>query len=293
MSSKKTSKSTTTNSLPSWLTSPYQAATAQATQLSQQPAIGSDTQAVLDRTLADSATGSTAANAGLGTLSNMASGNFGSFADSLLKSANGDYLTADSNPYIKGVADQGADAAMSRINAQFGASGRSNGSGLYAQLFSKGISDAANNVYAQNYENERNRQQAAAGGLLNTQLAASGQIPALTSAMLASDQAGLSAGNYQDNAEMERLRQYTSLLTALSAPFAIQDNKTVTKSSGLGSALGTIASLGSAIAAPFTGGASLLGGAAGAASPILGGGFSGAISGLATGALPSWLGKAA
>jgi predicted ABC-type sugar transport system permease subunit len=79
--------------------------------------------------------------------------------------------------------------------------------------------------------------------------------------MFGADQAGLSAGNYQDTAEMEKLRQYTAILSGLSAPFAIQNSKTVEKTGGLGSTIGTLASLGSAIAAPFTGGASLLGGA--------------------------------
>lgn len=295
MGSKSTTKqkSTTTNTLPDWLKNPYMQATQNAATAAAQPAIGQNTQAVLDRVFQDSALGSSVANQGLSTLGNMSQGNFGPYADSLIKAANGDYLTADSNPYIKGVANQGADAAQARINAQFGSAGRSNGSGLYAQLFGQGIADAANSVYFQNYENERNRQQAAAGGLLNTQLSASSQIPGLTSAMLQSNQAGLSAGNYQDNAEMERLRQYTSLLSGLSAPFGVQNmnSKTEQKTGGLGSVLGTVASLGGALAAPFTGGASLLGSAAGAASPILGGGFNSALSGMATGALPSWLGK--
>jgi len=391
LGSKKTTTSKTVNSLPDWLTSPYQAATAQASALSQRPAISSGTQTVLDRTMADSATGSALATTGSNLMTQFANGNFGANADALTGAANGDFLasnpfaqngrptavssalngfaqdggldagyindsllnktaagdflTAGSNPYIKGVADQGADAAMARINAQFGASGRSNGSGLYAQLFGQGISDAANSVYAQNYANERQlqqaaqntllganqssrenalarqygasgsifgaenasaenaaqrqasaydaerqRQQAAAGGLLNTQLSASSQIPSLISSMISSNQAGLSAGSYQDNAEMERLRQRTAILSALAAPYAITDSKTKEKSGGLGSVIGSIAQAAGAIAAPFTGGASLLGSAGAAAGPIMGGGFSGALSGMATGALPSWLG---
>lgn len=355
MSSKKTTKtnSRTVNSLPDWLTSPYQQATAQATALSQQPAIGSGTQAVLDRVKTDSATGSALANAGSNLMSQFANGNFGSNADALTGAASGEYLrsnpftanggldtgyidesllndtasgkylTADSNPYIKGVADRGADAAMARINAQFGASGRSNGSGLYAQLFSQGISDAANDVYASNYANERQlqqqaqntllganqttrenalsrqlsaydaerqRQQAAAGGLLNTQLSASSQIPSLISSMIASNQAGLSAGNYEDTAGMEKLRQYTSILSALAAPYAITDSKSksVEKSGGLGSVLGSIAQLGGALGSAFTGGANLFGGGA---SPIMGGGFNSALSGMASGALPDFMPK--
>ena len=296
MGSKKTTKSKSTNTLPDWLKNPYMQATQSATAAAAQPAIGQNTQAVLDRVFQDSGFGSQVANQGLSTLGNMSQGNFGPYADSLVKAANGDYLTADSNPYIKGVANQGADAAQARINAQFGSAGRSNGSGLYAQLFGQGIADAANSVYFQNYENERNRQQAAAGGLLNTQLSASSQIPSLTSAMLQSNQAGLSAGNYQDNAEMERLRQYTSLLSSLSAPFGMNSSKTVEKSGGLGATLGSIAQIAGAVAAPFTGGASLgigsaLGGAmGGGSSPIMGGGFNSALSGMVTGNLPSWLG---
>lgn len=349
MSSKKTTTSSSQNSLPSWLTSPYQAATTQATTLAAQPAIGAGTQGVLDQTLKDSASGSASANAGLGTVSNLAQGNFGDTAltqaangdfvksnpfaqnggldtgyidQSLLnKTASGDFLTADSNPYIRGVADQGADAAQARINAQFGAAGRTNGSGLYAQLFGKGIADASNSVYAQNYanerqlqqgaqtnllgaeqtahesalgrqssayESERQRQQAAAGGLVNTQLSASSQIPSLISSALASDQAGLSAGNYQDNADMERLRQYTTLLSSLAQPFGQQNSSQTQTTSGLGSTIGSIAQLAGAVAAPFTGGASL--GIGGAVNSAINGGGGGSIIQPWSGAnLPSWL----
>jgi len=142
------------------------------------------------------------------------------------------------------------------------------------------------------YEAERQRQQAAAGGLLNTQMSATTSIPALIAAGAGANQAGLAAGQYQDNAEMEKLRQYTSILSGLSQPFAMQDSqsKSVEKTGGLGSVIGSIAQLGGAIAAPFTGGmSSILGGMASGASPIMGGAL--AASGLGSGALPSWLGK--
>ncbi|RYE77295.1 MAG: hypothetical protein EOO80_11095 [Oxalobacteraceae bacterium] len=119
--------------------------------------------------------------------------------------ANGDYLTADSNPYIQGVAQKGADAAQAAINAQFGAAGRSNGSGLYAQLFGQGISDATNSVYAQNYANERQLQQSAQNTLL------SGQQTARESALARQYGADSSVfGAENSAAEAARQRQLTA-----------------------------------------------------------------------------------
>ena len=289
--------------------------------------------------------------------------------------ASGKYLTADSNPYIRGVAQQGADSAQSAINSQFGAAGRSNGSGLYAQLFGQGISDATNSVYAQNYANERQlqqgaqntllstnqsareaalarqygassnvfgaensanenaagrqygastnifgaqnsanenaanrqygastnifgaqnssaenaasrqasayeaerqRQQAAAGGLLNTQLSASSQLPSLLSAIASGNNQALAAGQYEDNADLSRQQQYISLLSQLAAPYGMSSgtsNGTQTeKTGGLGTTLGTIAQLGGAAASLYGGGGlSGLAGLGGATSSALGG----------------------
>lgn len=264
MSSKKTTttQQKTTNSLPDWLTSPYQAAVQQAGQLNQQPALSSGTKAVIDRLQGNAAQAGADNDNSIGALSLMAQGNFGNNA--LTQSANGDFLTADSNPYIRGVAQQGADAAQARINAQFGSAGRSNGSGLYAQNFAQGISDATNNVYAQNYANERQLQQIAAGGLLDRQFQAAGLIPQLNASTLNADQAALQAGAFGDTADMNQLQQYTGILSGLAAPFGQQESngKQTQSTSGLGSVIGSIAQLGGA-AAGLLGGGGLLSGLGG------------------------------
>lgn len=349
MSSKKTTKQHTENSLPAWLTSPYQQATQAATDLyKNQPGIGTGTQSSLDQIVANAGAGRTAATGALGSLSSLAAGNFGqpaltgaangdflgarsgstaldAFNDNgaldlgyindnqLQRTAAGDFLTPDSNPFIKSVADRAADTAQARINAQFGAAGRSNGSGLYAQLFSQGIGDAANSVYASNYENERQRQlaaqgqlltseqaareaalgrqygaagaqfgadtsafeaerqrqQQAAGGLINTQLQSASQIPSILQAMMNGDISAFTANQYQDNAPYNNLAKYTGLLSTLAAPFGISDSKTTEKTGGLGSTIGTLAQAGGALASmasgnPFAG----LFGAAGGAGGI-------------------------
>lgn len=215
MSSKKTTTTKTTNSLPSWLTSPYQSAVSNAQNLASQPAISSSTQGAINNTMANAQNISNIGNNAIGSLSNLANGNFGPGTEALTgaasgdflnsnpwtqtgkpigvstalngfqqnggldtgyidqsllnKTANGDFLTADSNPYISGIAKKSMDDAQARINAQFGAAGRSNGSGLYAQLFGEGLADASNSVYAANYANERQLQQQAQGTLLGAQ----------------------------------------------------------------------------------------------------------------------------
>jgi len=284
MSSKTTSKtnqqSSQVNSLPNWLTAPYQAALGQAQQTMTRPAIGANTQQALNNLTNGVAAGTGAIQGAMGSLSGMAQGNFGTTA--LTKAANGDYLnpsvsgalsgfaangggtqtsgaldayrnggqptavsgalsqflnggspqamstalngfaangggsalpaslaqfaengrldtsyiadimggyrpdadtsylsnsglnrtaageylSPDSNPFIKSIADRSASAAQARINSQFGSAGRSNGSGLYAKLFGEGIANASNDVYANNFATERQLQQQAQGTLL-------------------------------------------------------------------------------------------------------------------------------
>lgn len=393
MGSKKTTKTSTQNTLPDWLTNPYQQATTNAQQLAQQPAISQQTQGAISNAFTNAGTIANGANAASGMLGNLAAGNFGANSGALTgaangqflasnpfanggqpinvsgqlnstaangmptavsgalsgmatnnalnldylgnsrlnATANGDFLTADSNPYIRGVAQQGADEAMARANAQFGAAGRSNGSGLYAQNFAKSIADATNGVYAQNYANERQlqqgaqgtllsaeqqareaalarqygaqgsifgaenasaenaanrqygansaifgaqnsaqenaasraaqayeaeraRQQSAAGGLIQTQLSASSQLPSIWNSLLNGNSAALSAGSYGDGAGLNQANQYAGILSQLSNPFG-QRNETQTQTqSGLGSILGSLAQLGGAAGSLFSGG---------------------------------------
>jgi len=81
----------------------------------------------------------------------------------------GQYLTADSNPYISGVADQAAQRVAEQYNkgyipqslSAFAGSGRY-GSGLFQQTLAdtqsqmnQDIANASNQLYYQNYVNER------------------------------------------------------------------------------------------------------------------------------------------
>ena len=249
----------------------------------------------------------------------------------LNQSANGNFLTPDSNPFIKSVANQAADAAQARINAQFGSAGRSNGSGLYAQLFGQGITNATDQVYAQNYENERQRQiaaqntllnsqqaareaalarqfgaqgdifnaenssaenaaqrqygaassifgaqnsaaenaaarastayeaerqrqQLAANGLIDSQRQASGQLPGLLQSIMNGDIQAFTSNQYQDNAPYNNLAKYVGLLSQLSAPYPIMDSTQTTKAKqSTLDTIGQVAQIGASIASAATG----------------------------------------
>lgn len=249
------------------------------------------------------------------------------------KTANGDFLSPDSNPYIKSVANQAADAAQARTNGLFGSNGRTGG--LWAQNLGQGIANATGNIYAQNfanerqnqlgaqntlfgaeqtanqnaltrqfgaasdifgaqnsanesaasrasnaYEAERQRQQGAAGGLINTQLQAAAQQPGLLQAIMNGDIQSFTGHQYQDQAPYNNLAKYTGLLSTLGAPYGIQDSKTTEKTSGLGSTIGQIASIGMALAGAATGNPFLaMGGLSGAAGGGGGNPFTAAFSG--------------
>jgi len=249
----------------------------------------------------------------------------------LNQTANGNFLTPDSNPFIKSIANQAADAAQARVSSQF-AGGRSGG--LYALNLGQGIANANNQVNYQNYQNERQnqvaaqntllganqtahesalgrqfgaasdifgaqnsaaenaasrasnayeaergRQQGAAGGLINTQLQAAAQTPGLLQAIMNGDIQSFTGHQYQDQAPYNNLAKYTGLLSTLGAPYGIQDSKTTEKTSGLGSTIGQIASVGMALAGAATGNPFLMaGGLSGAAGGGGGGGLGGGIN---------------
>lgn len=87
----------------------------------------------------------------------------------------GQYLTADSNPYIQGVAQQGSQQVQDAYNksyipsmlSQYAGSGRY-GSGLFQRSaadmqsqMNQDIANATNQLYYQNYANERSLQESA------------------------------------------------------------------------------------------------------------------------------------
>lgn len=99
----------------------------------------------------------------------------GAESDLAYDTISGQYLTADSNPYIQGVAQQGAQQVQDAYNkgyipsalSQYAASGRY-GSGMFQKSLgdiqsqmNQDIANATNQVYYQNYANERAMQESA------------------------------------------------------------------------------------------------------------------------------------
>jgi hypothetical protein len=73
----------------------------------------------------------------------------------LTDTLNGSYL--NSNPYLDATFNKAADQVQSRVNSAFEAGGR-HGGGANQRVLGQSIGDLATNIYGQNYQDERNRQ---------------------------------------------------------------------------------------------------------------------------------------
>jgi len=73
---------------------------------------------------------------------------------------NGNYLSPDSNPYLKGMFGAASDQVTNKVNSQFSAAGRY-GSGAHTGELGYQLGTLANNFYGTQYNNERARQAAA------------------------------------------------------------------------------------------------------------------------------------
>ena len=81
----------------------------------------------------------------------------------LTDTANGAYLSPDSNPYLKGTYDKASEAVQASLSPKFGhmqAFGQSSG---YNEALARANADIASNIYGGNYQQERTRQVQAAG----------------------------------------------------------------------------------------------------------------------------------
>lgn len=78
----------------------------------------------------------------------------------LMATANGDYLTPDSNPYLQQAVQNALDQAQSTIAGQFNQGGRY-GSGMMAGTEAQQLGNIATNAYANAYNTERANQLAA------------------------------------------------------------------------------------------------------------------------------------
>jgi hypothetical protein len=106
---------------------------------------------------------------GTGAMSNPAnpylsrfagSGATGTAQDMLMKSARGDFLSPETNPWLKGTFDQGMQGVQGAVTNAMAASGRY-GSGAMAGAIGSGATNLANDIYGGNYQQERTRQQQA------------------------------------------------------------------------------------------------------------------------------------
>lgn len=91
-----------------------------------------------------------------------ASGNVDNAVAANNKVINGDYLSPETNPYLKAIADRVGGETLSKISAQFGGAGRT-GSGLSGYYAGQGVSASINDLYNSNYQSERARQQQSIG----------------------------------------------------------------------------------------------------------------------------------
>ena len=119
------------------------------------------------------------------------------------KTLSGDYLKANSNPYIADIAKRAAGLAGMQANATFSGSGRT-GSGLAGYYAGKGAADAANDVFYQNYGDERDRM-----------LQATGYAPQLEAGRYLGPQALISAGQNISSRPFDVNSQYGNILTAI------------------------------------------------------------------------------
>lgn len=88
---------------------------------------------------------------------NMMTGNFNTspYSNYLTGTAQGDNLNG--NPWLDTMFDQAADKVTNRVNQTAGLRGRA-GSGTHQKLLQSQLGNLANDIYAQNYQQERNRQ---------------------------------------------------------------------------------------------------------------------------------------
>lgn len=129
----------------------------------------------------------------------------------------GDYLSPDSNPWLKQTFDTGADAIQARLGSQFGGAGRFN-SGAMAGASGQALADLAGDIYGGNYQAERGRQMQAAG-----------MAPGLDRGVMQGAQAQLMGGGILDEEAMRKanfgwdnLDRYTGQLARISNPFSVQ-----------------------------------------------------------------------
>lgn len=206
----------------------------------------------------------------------------GSGAGGLMDTASGANLT--NNPYLDDafnsaagkLGEQFSDVVMPNIGAQFGMSGGA-GSALHQELatkaggqFTDSLGDLATSIYGGNYNQERNRQEAARSGLMGTgaglygtgvqeRMGAAGMAPGLDQAGYLPSQMMQDAGqkyeafgekvlgddinrfNFEQNAPLANLQDYMSMITGNYG--GTSTSRASQSGSGLATGLGSMATL--------------------------------------------------
>lgn len=116
---------------------------------------------------------------------------------------NGQYLTPDTNPYLSDIAQRISGIAGANANATFGGKGRSSG-GLAGYYSGKATTDSLTDLYGQEYDNERGRQQQAIG-----------QAPGLDAARYTAPQALITAGQNVTARPYDLNQQYGGIISQI------------------------------------------------------------------------------
>lgn len=307
MSTKKTTKSSSTTTAAPWAQGAIDSSLSGLDSAAQQSqANSSAAQPYLMQAIQNIGSGApsylTAANNQLENTINGGGLNANQYQADL--TANNPYIdqllstTSQDNPYLAQTADRIGQQTGAQLASSFGSSGRS-GSGLAALLGGQGIGDALGTFYGNQYNND---QQLRASALTNaaqlrqsgTQAAASLQDAALArqqQAILASG--GQYAANLQGISPLLQLAStstllplqgasaYSSGVTQATAPYASQNSTQTQTTGGLGSIIGPALGLASAL-----GGSGGLTGMLGGAGGSMGGMLSSAMPGLSAGLAP-------
>lgn len=136
---------------------------------------------------------------GLGTQRALAgSPTLNSANTNITDTLNGNYLSPDSNPWLKANVDQALGDVQSRINSQFNNSNF--GSSAHQETLARNLGSTAANMYGANYTGERNNQLQAAGMAPN--LAASDYLDSQALQGIGAQRQGLSQ-QYLNNAKSQ------------------------------------------------------------------------------------------
>lgn len=111
------------------------------------------------------------------------------------KTIGGDYLSPDSNPYLKGAVQTALDAAKRGVSGQF--TGENFGSSANQEWLGRNLANTALPIYAQNYANERGIQQNAIAQAPGMQMANTSQLAAAGSAEQAEGQRQITGAQQQ------------------------------------------------------------------------------------------------